>query len=434
MHLGLVCPEMAGHFNASLSLAQEVARRGHSVTVITSPCVREKVERAGLGFAPVGVKEEAEGVVRKRLDRLAKLRGSAALFYTGVLLAKASHVLFRDLPAILDHEDFDGLILDQVCPAAAVLSERRGLPYVVICNALPVHYDPVCPPPPTLWKYREDLLGRVRNRLLGWTLPPVYNLLTGATRVGVSPLMLCFEEPRHGLAHIAQQPAFFDFPRKGLPAYFHYSGPWHEPSRDRSVEFPWEWLDGRPLVYGSMGTIQNGIEQVYRAMADAVRELDVQLVIALGGVDRKLDIELPPNVLVVPFAPQLLLLERATAAITHAGYNTAIECLAQGVPMVCLPVTNDQPGVARRVEWLGAGEVLPIRRVNAQRLRALLQRVLREPSYREASLRCRDEIRKVNGLARAAAVIEQAFRTGQPVFRETQPNPASDRSIRIGRA
>jgi MGT family glycosyltransferase len=244
-------------------------------------------------------------------------------------------------------------------------------------------------------------------------------LLTGATSVGVSPLMLCFASPQYGLAHIAQQPAFFDFPREGLPAHFHYSGPWHESVRDKAIDFTWDRLDGRPLVYASMGTIQNGVEAVYKVIAEAVRDLDVQLVIALGGADRKLDIDLPPNVLVVPYAPQLPLLARAAAAITHAGYNTAIECLAQGVPMVCLPVTNDQPGVARRVEWFGAGEVLPIGRVDAKRLRDLLERVLNQPSYREAALRCRDEIHKVHGLARAADIIEQAFRTRQPVLRES---------------
>ncbi len=159
-------------------------------------------------------------------------------------------------------------------------------------------------------------------------------------------------------------------------------------------------------------------------MAEAVHDLDVQLVIALGGADRAIDLAVPSNVLVVPYAPQLRLLERAAVTITHAGYNTTIESLTQGVPMVCLPVTNDQPGVARRVEWLGAGEVLSIRRVNASRLRTSLKRVLNEPSYREAALRCREEIRNTDGLARAVEIIEQAFRTRQAVLRETAGDAA----------
>jgi MGT family glycosyltransferase len=173
-----------------------------------------------------------------------------------------------------------------------------------------------------------------------------------------------------------------------------------------------------------MGTIQNGVDAVYKAMAEAVNDLDVQLVIALGGQGRTFGAPVPPNVLVVPYAPQLRLLERAAATITHAGYNTAIESLSQGVPMVCLPVTNDQPGVARRVEWLGAGELLPIRRVSPQRLRALLKRLLTDPAYGEAARRCRDQIRKIDGAARAADIIERAFESGRPVLREANEDTA----------
>lgn len=417
MHLALVCPEMAGHLNPSLALARAIARRGHTVTVITAPSAQDKIERAGLSFAPVGVPEQAEGQTQKALERLARLRGFAALLYTGFLLRKAAEILFRDLPPLLDRSNIDGLIIDQALPAAAVVAEQRNLPYVVICNALAIHYDPVCPPPPTLWRYRTDLIGRWRNPITLTLLPKVFNALTGAGKLGVSPLLLSFPEPRRGLAHIAQQPAFFDFPRVGLPDHFHYSGPWHEPARDDGLDFPWDWLDGRPLVYGSLGTIQNGTTLAYQAMADAVRELDVQLVIALGRANAAHSLKVPPNVLVVSYAPQLRLLERTAAAITHAGYNTAIECLAAGVPMICLPVTNDQPGVARRVEWVGAGEVLPIQKVNTKRLHTLLQRVLNEPSYREEALRCRAEIQKVDGAAGAAEVIERAFDSGEPVLR-----------------
>ncbi|MFZ0710133.1 MAG: glycosyltransferase, partial [Terrimicrobiaceae bacterium] len=61
--------------------------------------------------------------------------------------------------------------------------------------------------------------------------------------------------------------------------------------------------------------------------------------------------------IVVPFAPQLELLRRAALTITHAGLNTALESLNQGVPMVAIPIPNDQPEVASRLEWLGGAKV-----------------------------------------------------------------------------
>jgi hypothetical protein len=87
--------------------------------------------------------------------------------------------------------------------------------------------------------------------------------------------------------------------------------------------------------------------------------------------------------------------------ITHAGLNTALESLSQGVPMVAIPITNDQPGIASRLEWLGVAEVVAPSRLSVQRLGAAIQRVLREPAYREKARRYQQEIAHLNGLALA---------------------------------
>jgi zeaxanthin glucosyltransferase len=53
---------------------------------------------------------------------------------------------------------------------------------------------------------------------------------------------------------------------------------------DAPVDFPWSRLDpNRPLVYASMGTLQNGILQTFRMIAEACAGLDLQLMISLGG-------------------------------------------------------------------------------------------------------------------------------------------------------
>jgi UDP:flavonoid glycosyltransferase YjiC (YdhE family) len=93
--------------------------------------------------------------------------------------------------------------------------------------------------------------------------------------------------------------------------------------------------------------------------------------------------------------------------ITHAGFNTALEALAQGVPMVAIPVTNDQPAVAARIAWTGTGVVLPLKRLNATRLKEKVETVLRNNSYREAAQTMQTRIAAANGLHAAADIIEQ---------------------------
>jgi len=90
-----------------------------------------------------------------------------------------------------------------------------------------------------------------------------------------------------------------------------------------------------------MGTIQNRVQEVFREIAEACNGLDAQLVISLGGGSSPEQIgPMPGNPIVVQMAPQLELVKRATLVITHAGLNTALECLSAGVPMVAIPVGN----------------------------------------------------------------------------------------------
>lgn len=182
------------------------------------------------------------------------------------------------------------------------------------------------------------------------------------------------------------------------------------------MDFPWQRLDHRPLVYASMGTLQNNQQHIFAAICAAVRELPLQMVLTQGGAQASFQLDVPDNVILVNHAPQLKLLDRATVAITHAGLNTVLECLQRGVPMVCLPVTNDQPGVAVRVEWLGLGEMLPTGRVSAARLRSLIESVLGDDSYRNRARELQSEVRDLSGPQMAADIIERAFQTGERVL------------------
>jgi zeaxanthin glucosyltransferase len=185
-------------------------------------------------------------------------------------------------------------------------------------------------------------------------------------------------------------------------------------------DFPYEKLTGQPLIYASMGTVQNRLLGVFKSIAEACNDLDAQLVISLGGSATPESLgSLPGNPLVVGYAPQLELLKKAALTITHAGMNTTLESLNNGVPMVAIPVANDQPGVAARVAWAGAGEAVPLSRVNVPKLRAAIQKVLTEDSYKQNALRLQEAIQKAGGVSRAIDIVEQAASTGKPVLAET---------------
>jgi UDP:flavonoid glycosyltransferase YjiC (YdhE family) len=100
--------------------------------------------------------------------------------------------------------------------------------------------------------------------------------------------------------------------------------------------------------------------------------------------------------------------------ITHAGLNTVLESLSEGVPIVALPQGNDQPEVAARVEARGAGIVIPRSKLNVSRLRHAVSRVLEETSYRANAQELRRKMQRVDGPAMAAHLFEQSLELAEP--------------------
>jgi UDP:flavonoid glycosyltransferase YjiC (YdhE family) len=107
--------------------------------------------------------------------------------------------------------------------------------------------------------------------------------------------------------------------------------------------------------------------------------------------------------------------------------NTVLESLAEGVPLVAIPLGNDQPGVAARVAARGAGLVIPRPRLNARRLRRAVERVLHEPQFRRAAMRLREAMQRVDGPEKAADVIESVLLT--KAARIVEDAPEDCRSI-----
>jgi UDP:flavonoid glycosyltransferase YjiC (YdhE family) len=421
----------AGHLNPMTTLARAVRERGHEVFFLGLPDCEAIVRSAGFEFHPYAEQQFPVGFRQESEAQMSKLSGMAGVRFVAELAKRGLNAAIDEAPRVLRQAKADAMVADQVAVGGCLISGSLNLPLIHVCNALPIHrYDSI---PPFLfgWPYRPGFLGRLRNRL-GYAF---FRHLSRSVRELVCDrsrrLGVPFDPMDHNsvfskLAQVSQLPAEFDFPNPELPPWFHYSGPFHDGLGRPHVEFPWNRLTGEPLIYASMGTIQNGSEHVFRTIAQACSGLGCQLVMSLGpniGVE-SLGL-LPPNAIAVGHAPQLELLRRATLCITHAGLNTALESLAAGVPMVAVPVTNDQPAVAARIAYTGTGTVVPYRRVHPDRLAQAVRTVLEDGRYREKARRLQAAIQAAKGLERAAEIIDACLRSEGGNPKTTRPAEGS---------
>jgi UDP:flavonoid glycosyltransferase YjiC (YdhE family) len=176
-----------------------------------------------------------------------------------------------------------------------------------------------------------------------------------------------------------------------------------------SVETP-TWArahDDRPLVYITFGTLAGGAPEgaaVFRVALEAVAQLPVRALFTTGrGVDIGTLGTIPANVHVEAFVPQRDVLPRVAAVVCHGGSGTVLGTLAAGVPMVVVPLFADQEHNAQRVAAVGAGIAAP--GADASTLRAAIERLLAEATFRTGARRLAAEIAALPTVERAVAAL-----------------------------
>jgi UDP:flavonoid glycosyltransferase YjiC (YdhE family) len=408
--IGVICFPGVGHLNPFTALGHALQERGHEVVFFGIADVESRVRAAGLEFSLIGSQDYPPGTLRKLDERLSELNGLAVFRFTVERVKNTAMMVLRDAPEAIRKADVDVMIVDQADMGGGSVADYLDIPFASVSILPPFIRDNRVPPFFFGWPARYDLIGRIRNelgiRLLSAIASPLYRVVNRQRQAwGLKR----FERREDALSHvvqITQLPRALEFEGCPQPALLHYSGPFRFDKKRPPVSFPWELLDGRPLVYASLGTLQNGSEEAFRIIASGCVNLDVQLVISLGGGGDRFR-NLPGRPIVVEFAPQLELLKRASVVITHAGLNTVLESIAEGKPMVAIPIGNDQPGVAARVAAKRAGIVLSRRTLTPTKVENAVRAVLKDDRYRQAACAIRDSIGHIDGAALAAAIIEE---------------------------
>ena len=415
MKIGFLSLPLIGHLNPMTALARKLQSRGSEVFFFGVPDIEPIVRAANLAFVPYGEREYPVGSLAKTLGPVAHLQGLEVVRYTiEKIMPDLLAATFWHLPEKVVETGVQAMAIDAAYFLAQLVPMSLNLPFVQIFNAL--HRDPsgLTPPSWFSWPHETTPEARARN---SDGLKQVNGLLSGilpmarahAEKLGLKVDWNDLSSTNSKLAVITQTPAEFDFPGIHWPAMFHYAGPFHDNAGREPMPFPWEKLTGQPLIYASMGTLVNGLDHVYATILEALSGFpEMQAVLSVGRNVSDLG-PIPANTIVVSTAPQIELLKRAALCITHAGLNTTLEALAQGVPLVAIPIGYDQPGVAARIAYHGVGEFVEIGNLTATRLSELIARVTTKPNYRDKADWFKGILAQTRGLDIAADIIERVF-------------------------
>jgi MGT family glycosyltransferase len=247
------------------------------------------------------------------------------------------------------------------------------------------------------------------------------DLLAVGVRRHVNRIRAAHELPRLEFsvnAHMARLPLYLipsirelDYGRRDLPQNVHYVGPcvWN-----KRVDAPApEWLEGlptdQPWVHVTEGTAHYQEPVVLRAAARGLANLPMQAILTTGPQRDPAALDLgpiAPNVRVEQWVSHSDLLPRCSVLVTTGGAGTVLTSLQLGVPLIIVPTHWDKPDNAQRVVEAGVGLRLTPRRCTPTALRAAVERVVTEPSFRENARRIARIMADHPGPAGAAELLE----------------------------
>ena len=406
MKLGFICLNLPGHLNPMTTLARRLQDRNHDVVFLYSSGA------AGLPFVPGPEKDHLN---ESRPD-LSKMRGEDAVQFGARLVMAQTETILKSLPAVVQANGVDALVIDTFQFYAELGAILLGMPYIHVSNALHFDFSGYTPLSFYDWPHQTTPSALARNREGVAKFAKILENANAGIRAYAEKARLKIDWEDLGstlspLASITQTPRAFDFESCHWPPQFHHAGPFHDSKGREKVDFPWERLTGQPLIYASMGTLLNGRLDVFRTIVAALtKHKDLQLVLSVGDqVDPEQIGPVPSNAIIVKQAPQLELLKQTSVCITHAGLNTVLESLAQGVPQVAIPGTYDQPGIAARIANKQTGVVTSLDKLTADHLSTLLNELLNDSTYRDGARRLQKAIAEADGLSVAADLVEESL-------------------------
>lgn len=381
-----VVPPLTGHVNPTLAVGAELARRGHDVAWAGVPGATEALLPAGATFLPCAP-DEVGSAVGAMSERAHGTRGAAALkfLWEDVLVPLAGYMV-PGLTAVVGSWRPDVIVADQQALAGAIVASEAGLPWATSATTSAQLTNPL-DALPLVKQWLDD-------RLVALQVDAGVSPSVAATRdLTMSPDLV-----------IAFTTAALVGPA-GLPPQVRFVGPAATDRAEDTSTFPWSHLDSAsPGVLVSLGTLNaEAGARFWAAAATAFAGLDARGVFVAPP---DLVPDPPANVVVLPRVPQLAVLDRVAAVVSHAGHNTVCESLARGRPMVLAPIRDDQPIVADQVVSAGAGVRIKFGRVRPDALRTAIEQALTDPALAEGAARIQQSFAQAGGPAEAATLVE----------------------------
>ena len=368
----LALHDAGGTVPPMMAIAQALVARGHTVTALGQPSVERPARRAGCDFVAFTAPDyETDRPIEEQLETAMELM--------------AGKTPGDELLRTIEATGAEVVVVDANLAGVAAAAESSPCRSAVLFHSLYATYVDTWFG--DLWPFVSPAINETRA---------AYGLQAAESWNEVF-------SPHH--RRYAVVPAVFEAATSPEPPPIEHFG-FLVPAAGEP-DGPLE-LGGRyeHSVLVSLSTTDLDQGPLMQTILDALDGLAVDALVTTGRQRFDESLRLPPNVVVRGHVPHASVLPHVDAAITHAGMGTVAAALSHGVPLVCTPISRDQPLNAQRVTDLGAGLAVPAASATPELVRAAVEQVLSDPSHRAAAQRLAEARADAGGATALAADLE----------------------------
>ena len=386
------CIPAHGHTNPTLGVVRELVSRGHRVWYYSYNMMREKIEAAGAEFVSCDAFDAEQRVDPKDAARVGK-----DLAFSTKLLVDTTLALDEAVCSHMEQLKPDCIVADSMAVWGKAVALKLGIPFVSSTTTFAFNQHSA--------KIMKQSIGQMLGMIL--SMPKINRDVKRLQDRGY-PIksvldILQNDNDTHTIVYASAkfQPCADTFSDK-----YAFVGPSIRPA---GTGIP---KTGKTRIYLSMGTVNNDMLPLYRKCIHALGREDYELILSVGSQVKREDFgPLPENVHLYDHVDQIAVLRDTDVFLTHCGMNSVSEALYYGVPLVMLPQTTEQKGVAQRVKELGAGILLE--KHSAAAMAEAVRKLLGESEERKQAKLLAEDFRNCSGAAGAADKILQVIREAE---------------------
>ncbi|MBY7142637.1 hypothetical protein KFZ56_06000 [Virgibacillus sp. NKC19-3] len=383
-HILMVNLPFSGHTNPTLELAKAFIAHGHHVTYVHSPEWQGEVEDTGAVFIPYDNYPDKQTNLQKEVNSW------GAAYQTIQRIGR----------------NYDCLVYEMLFFPGKSLADQLGIPSFRLFSTFTLNEKVLHDFGKTGGWYltsifRFSLLRKLISQLLYKKFDLRYNDIVQEISENTPELNFTYTIE-------AFQIYADDFNKK----HYKYVGPSLGHRDDYALDL--SSLQA-PIIYISLGTLVNTSKSFFQMCITAFQEQPVSVIISIGNAIKKESLgKIPNNIHIYTYVPQLEVLHQADLFITHGGMNSVNEAIFYGVPMLVIPVGNDQPSVAQQVETLHLGKYLKRKGLNSIAIKEAVIAILKDATYKERLQVFQKKAQKAGGNEEVARLILNTFSCTNP--------------------